>query len=134
MTFFLKYDKISKEGSFMKKFLWIFPLLLITCACSTSSEPLVCTIKEETEEIDTEIQITTEFEKGKATLAKANAIMYFEDEEEAKAYYDAYTEEKTNVKLEENRIIIVLENSFKENGKDRKETKKYFEEEGYTCK
>lgn len=118
----------------MKKILWIFPLLLITCSCGNINDPLVCSIKEETEEIDTEIQITTEFEKGKAVNAKANAIMYFKDAEEAKAYYDAYTEDKTNIKLEDNQIIIVLENSFKDSEKDRRETKKYFEEEGYTCK
>lgn len=118
---------------FMKKILWLFPIFMLTCACSTVNDPLVCSVKEETEEINTEIKITTEFEKGKATKATANAIMYFNDEEEAMEYYDAYTEDKTNITLEENKIIIALEDSFEENGKTRKEAKDYFENAGYSC-
>ena len=87
----------------MKKFIFLFPFLLCTCACSTINDPLVCTIKEEAGEISTEITIKTEFEKGKAIHAKANAIMYLEDQ------YD-------------------------ENGKERIEVKKTFENAGYTCK
>ncbi len=118
----------------MKKFIFLFPFLLCTCACSTINDPLVCTIKEEAGEISTEITIKTEFEKGKAIHAKANAIMYFKDKEEAQAYYDAYTDDKANLTLEDNKIIIALEDQYDENGKERIEVKKTFENAGYTCK
>ncbi len=118
----------------MKKVLWILPMLLCTCACSKSNEPLTCTIREEGDEVQTEITITTEFEDGKASFAKAQATMFFSTNEEAQSYYDAYTEDKTNLKIEENKIIINLEDNFDEASKSRKETKETFENSGYTCK
>ena len=118
----------------MKKMLWILPILLFTCACSESNEPLTCTIQEKSEDIQTEITITTEFEKGVATSAKAQAIMFFPSNEDAQSYYDAYTEDKSILKVEDNKIIIRLEDRFEEVGQKRKEAKKTFENSGYTCK
>ncbi len=142
LTFFVFYYPFHKKekcakikrGMFMKKIIWIFPILLFTCACSESNEPLTCTIQEEVEEIRTEITIVTEFEKGKATSAKAQATMFFATNEDAQSYYDAYTEEKANVELEENKIHIHLENHFEEIGQSRNKTKESFENSGYTCK
>lgn len=119
----------------MKKILWILPILLVTCACSESNEPLTCTIREESEDVQTEITITTEFEEGKTISAKAQATMFFPSNEEAQSYYDAYTEEdKSNLKVEDNKIVIVLEDQFDEVGQNRKDAKKTFENSGYTCK
>lgn len=119
----------------MKKTIRLLPIFLITCACSAkiNNEPLTCTTKEETEEINTEIAITTEFEDGKAISAKAQATMYFETNEEAQDYYDAYTEDKASLKVEDNKIIITLEDSFEQAGKNRSEAKKSFEDSGYVC-
>lgn len=119
---------------FMKKRIWIFPILLFTCACSEPNKSLTCTIQEEVEEIRTEITIVTEFEEGKATSAKAQATMFFANNEDAQSYYEAYTEDKANVELEENKIRIRLEDHFEEIGQSRNKTKKAFENSGYTCK
>ena len=118
-----------------KTILCILPIFLITCGCFFNNKKLTCTTQETYDDIDTKITIVTYFKKGKAASSSAKAIMTFESEEKAQAYYDSSEDDKANMTVEGNKLIVVTEQEIeKEVAKNRNETKIYFENSGYKCK
>lgn len=122
-----------------KKILWILPICLFTCGCFTNNKKLTCTIEETYDDIKTETTIVTKFKKGKAVSSSGKVIMYFDRAEDAQSYLDAFDateEEKENIKVEGNNLIITSEEEFSEDegAKTRNEVLIYFENSGYTCK
>jgi hypothetical protein len=91
-------------------------------------------MQEPYDEINTDFTVTTYFKKGKISSTKATATMNFDTEEDAKAYFDTYTGDRTNMELNGNLLIITAE-SVDENEEiqTRKQVKSYFENLGYTC-
>lgn len=121
-----------------KKVLLVLPICLLACGCFTNNKKLKCTIEEKYDDIDTKTTITTKFKKGKAISSSGEAIMTFENEEAAQAYLDAFEgtdEEKKNMKIDGKKLIVTIEEDFKEEDtKTRNEVLIYFENSGYTCK
>lgn len=120
----------------MKKLFWIIPLCLLTCGCFSYNKTLVCTISEKYEEINTDIEVTTEFKKGYASSATAVATMNFASDEEAKNYFDNYKGDRGNIELKNNKLIVTSDEEFSNNEetRTREQVKTYFENSGYTCK
>jgi hypothetical protein len=125
------------KGKFkiMKKIFLFIPLIFFICGCTKANDPLTCTKTEAQENIDTEFTIITEFENKKATNTKATATMYFEDNDSALDYYNAYTSDKTNLEVIDNKIVISLDDDLEdEENLSKNDVKEYFESAGYTCK
>lgn len=119
-----------------KTILCLIPIFLITCGCFFNNKKLTCTTQETYDDIDTKITIVTYFKKGKATSSSAKAVMTFESEEKAQAYYDSSEDDKTGMTVEGKNLIVVTEQEFEkeDEAKNRNETKIYFENSGYKCK
>ncbi len=115
----------------------VFVLSLVLTGCGKSNK-LVCTMKNEQSGIgEMKTTATTYFNnKGNANKVDISIDYTATSESTAKTVYNTMKSTYKDIKLDGKKVIIKQSVEPEENDEDitRKEAKKQFEQQGYTCK
>ena len=125
----------------MKKF-GLFAGILVTSLCLTGcgnkTDKLVCTLEKDQSGVgNMEATATTYFGKdGNATKAELNMVFTAESETVAKTLYNTMKSSYDDIEVKGTKVTIKekFETTSDEEKIDKKEARKTYEEQGYTCK
>lgn len=116
----------------MKKclFICLFALLLTGC-----KNEIKCSLENEDDDYKFKQEVVLKADKNDLiTYAETTITMTFESEEEAQQYYSIFDEleEKSELKIDKNVLIIKDYEEYSDNSK-KQEVKKQLESSGYKC-
>lgn len=124
----------------MKKGILFVSGIIMACTltgCGSSNDKLVCTLSQEQNGVKMDTTATTYFNsKDVATKVTVDMVIDAGSESMAKTLVETMKDSYDDVKQDGNKVTLKKSAEPDKNDEDltRKEAKKSFEEQGYTCK